>query len=864
MPLVSSLSRRSIPRLTNTLTSAIAISTPSFPKYHHHHHHRLEPRLGPLHSSFSSSSSPPPTKTTTTMSTKPDVPNAPGWSTEPNPYPPARRSDASSTYRSAKHGQVVVPEPYDWLEQPPSQSQETRQWTLAQDALTRSYLQGCDHLPTLQQRLEKNFNYARSSCPSLKGDGNYYYSYNSGLEPQSLIYRATPQQLAEAKAAGGGGGGPVGDVFFDTNLLSKDGTVALSLTSFSKSGKQMAYGISKAGSDWFSIYFRSTDKPFALPPSSYLGGQPQPAQEERERLIDPQGGADRHADVLENIKFSGAAWTHDDQGVFYQTYPDTSASDKGTETDANKDARLWYHRLGTPQSQDALVIDADRKTPSSMWSPTVSDDGEWLIVQNPRDTDTKQRVFVASLVDQPIGGGGNGSFRWIPLAVDFKYELGYITNDGNRFYFVTNKDASNYRVVYADLDASKAVGCHHVAELEGPDVELHDLVPEDPEALLSSATVLSNDKLLLVYSRDVKDELYQHELATGRRVARLMPDLVGTIGQIAGRREDDQAFVQSVSFVNPGVVTRIEWRQGSDARETPSVEEVYSETKVEGIRAEDFVSKQVFFPSKDGTRIPMFITHPKDVRQDGSAPAILYFYGGFNISLPPTFSPSMMTWISSYGGVLAFVNCRGGGEYGDKWHEAGSLLNKQNVFDDALTASKYLHEEGYAKKGKIILCGGSNGGLGVAACVNQAEEEHGVGAGIADVGVMDMLKFHTWTIGKAWTADYGNPSEDPVQFDYNLSYSPLHNVNPDKIYPTLILACADHDDRVVPAHSFKLAAQLQHLLPSNPNPLLLRVDMDAGHGAGKSTQKRIQEAAEKYSIVGRALGLGLVKGRSSL
>lgn len=759
------------------------------------------------------------------------------WTPSAAPYPAARRSDASTTYVSQKHGKVTVPEPYDWLETPPSQSAETAAWTEAQAAYTRAFLDGCHDKDVLKERLEKNWNYVRASAPSRKYDGRYYYSYNAGLAPQSQIYRATREQIQR----GNGKKGPVGELFFDTNVLSSDGTVALTLTSFSRTGKYIAYGLSVSGSDWIKLYVRSTDMPLVQNDGT-------------------EGGAGRLPDVLENVKFSSAEWTHDDQGFFYQRYPAVAHEDKGTETDANQDAELYYHRLGTPQSEDVLVIARDAETPSSMWHPTVTDDGRWVLLENSKDTDTKQRFYLAPLEGQSLGA----KLAWIPIVTTFEYTLGYIGNDDNRFYFVTNKDAPNYRVVSLDVDASDAQTTEHVTALQGRHDTFQDVVPEDPKAILSTAKLVDTNKLLVLSSRDVKDELWLHAL-DGRRITRLLPELVGTIGQVTGLREDRETFVLSVSFANPGTVHRISWEgQDQEVVAPPKSVDVHATTHVAGIRPEDYVSTQVFVTSKDGTQIPVFLTHPRSMPVDGTAPALVYFYGGFNIPLSPAFSPSLMTWVASYGGVLAFVNARGGGEYGDKWHEAGMLFQKQNVFDDVMAATQYLHENRYAAKGKITIMGGSNGGLGVAAVANQCQDVHGIGAAIADVGVHDMLKFPLWTIGKAWCADYGNPQEDGAAFDYNYGYSPLHNVRADKTYPTMVLACADHDDRVVPAHSFKLAAELQHQCKDNPNPLLLRVELQAGHGAGKSTQKRIAEASEstytthpEFAIVARTLGLEL-------
>lgn len=757
-------------------------------------------------------------------------------------YPAARRNEAeTTTYDSlvSPTGKVTIHDPYHWLEVPPSQSAETKEWVQAQAALTTRYLEGCQpDLDRLKGAIEKNYNYARASPPSKKGDGRYYFSYNAGLAPQSIIYAAPSEEIGTESAHTM----PAGSVFFDANLLDAQGNTALSCTAFSESGKFFAYGVSRSGSDWFRIYFRETAKPFALPRDA-----------DKDKYISAEGGPDRFADVLDNVKFSGASWTHDDAGIFYQAYPfaDEGVVIKGTETDANRDAQLWFHRLGTDQSSDILVIPRDRDCRESMWRATVSDDGAYLVVRNSRDTDTKSRTFVAKIAG--VDPKQFDSLSWQALAHDFKYDLDYITNDGGRFYFMTNKDAPNYRVVYTDVDATAHGAVKPVWQLSGEDAVLHDLIPEDNSALLTSVTPVSNDKLLVVYSRDVKDELHQFRLDTGAHEVRLLPDLVGTIQEISCRRQDSEAFVQTASFVNPGQITRIAWTNSVE----PNVSAYWS-TMVAGIKPDDFVSEQRFFASKDGTQVPMFLTYPKTMPLNGTRPALLYFYGGFNISLPPFFAPTFMAWAQLYGGAIVVVNARGGGEYGDSWHEAGSLLNKQNVFDDVLAAAQFLHTSKVAAKGKIILNGGRNGGLGVAACINQCDPEvDGIGAGIADVGVMDMLKFHTWTIGKAWTADYGNPSTDPAAFDYNLKYSPLHNVDGHKVYPTTILTCADHDDRVVPAHSFKLMAEMQHKLPHNPHPLLLRVELDAGHGAGKSTSKKIAEAAEKLVMAARGLKLDM-------
>ncbi|KDN48433.1 hypothetical protein K437DRAFT_255543 [Tilletiaria anomala UBC 951] len=774
---------------------------------------------------------------------------APGWDLKARPFPQARRDDqASKTYTSANKGSVTVPEPYVWLETPPSQSLETKKWVQEQADFTQAYIRQNPEREAFKEKVEQNFSYPRINIPVKKKNGKFYLHYNSGLDPQSTIYEATQEEIDAIEKSDGSK--PPGRVWFDANLLSKEGTIALTNTRFSTSGKLVAYGISVSGSDWETIYFRQTSSPFV-------------AGEDKESAYSPSGGPDRLEDSLEYCKFTSATWTPDDKGVFYQTYPKPSISEaandfsKGTETDANLNARLWYHRLGTKQSQDILVIDKDPKTPTAGWGTHVTEDGKYLVVSSYKDTDTKNKIWVAQLEGQQIGE----ALKYVAVAGEYKFSLDYVAHDGSRFYWITNKDATNSKVVYSDLDFSQARSAKHISELD-TSAPLHDLIPEQADATLADATVVAGDKLLVNYTRDVKSELWQYELKSGQQVKRLLPDFVGTIGGISGRREDQEAFVSTTSETSPGSTYRFTWTSAASSSaptETP-FERTWLTTKVASIRSEDYISEQIFFHSTDGTRVPMFVTRHKDTKMDSTAPALLYAYGGFNISIQPGFSPWMMTWITEYGGVLAKVNARGGGEYGQKWHNAGRLLNKKNVFEDILSAAKFLHENKYAEKGKIIINGGSNGGLMVGACMNMLTEEHGIGAGIGEVGVMDMLKFHTWTIGSAWIADYGNPDEDPKIFDYNYSYSPLHNVQEGKIYPTYLLACADHDDRVVPAHTFKLTAELQHKLKDNPNPILLRVDMNAGHGAGKSIQKRIEEVADRVAVVGLALGLKM-RGR---
>ncbi|KAI5474986.1 prolyl oligopeptidase [Pseudohyphozyma bogoriensis] len=728
-------------------------------------------------------------------------------STAPTPwptpaYPPVRRDETSEeTFKSATQGDVVVKDPYAWLHDP--ESTETKQFVEQQGEFARKYL---------DQNTDRDKFKAALNCPGLKGDGNYYFSqYNSGLQAQASIYRFPASDATKPVADSDIGG----ELFFNPNLLSTDGSVSRSTSSFSEDGKWWAYALSRSGSDWVTIYLRRTDQP----------------HKEDMQVGEDQGREEK--DVLRFVKFSGIGWTKDSKGFFYQRFAERKEHGKdtddkaGTETDQDLNAMVYYHRVGTTQAEDVLIL-KDPEHPEWMFGVGATDDGRYLTCHSSKDTGRSNLLWIADLEESKIGG----EIKWHKVINEWGTYWADIANDGSKFYFYTNADdSSNYKVVTYDL--------------KHPEKGFTDLIPHDPKALLSSVHVANDNSLLLLYSIDVKDELYLHDLATGKRVKRLAEGIIGSIDGIAGRREDKEFWFSVTSFTTPGTVYRYNFENPEGQEQS-----VYRAAKVGGIKSDDFVSEQVFYNSKDGTRVPMFITRHKDVKLDGTAPAILYGYGGFSASMDPFFSPSLLTWAKHYRGLFAVANIRGGAEYGEDWHLAGTKERKQNVFDDFQYAAKYLVSEKYAAKDKVAISGGSNGGLLVAACVNQAPELFG--SAIADVGVLDMLRFQRFTIGRAWTSDYGN-ADEPEGFDYLIKYSPLHNVDPSKVYPPTMLLTADHDDRVVPLHSFKYAAELQHQLPKNPNPLLLRVDTKSGHGAGK-TEKRIDEAVDN-GFVSQSMGL---------
>ncbi|KIM30914.1 hypothetical protein M408DRAFT_272569 [Serendipita vermifera MAFF 305830] len=726
--------------------------------------------------------------------------------TSPLRYPAARRGDHIDIYQSAARGKVEVHDPYQWLE---TSNDETKTWIQAQVDLTEDYLQRGPDRAKLKDLMMQNADFPKFSAPALKGDNRWYWYYNTGLQAQSVLYRSVNEKLPDFTGKEDTGG----EIFFDPNVLSTDGTAAITSTAFSRDGEYFAYGISLSGSDFYTVYVRKTSDPFRT------------TNGERPDMLDGV------LDTVRYVKFSSIVWTHDNKGFFYQRYPerkkhgDLKSDAAGTETDRDLNAMLMYHRIGTSQDEDTLVW-KDDENPEWMFGVQISEtDGNYMAMYIHRDTAHKCKLWITDLSKHEIG-----NLQWTKLIDEFDSDYAILGNEGSFFYIQTNKDAAREKIVTVDISSEP--------------YEFKELIPEDPEALLGQ-TAIVHDHIILVYSRNVKDELYVYS-KTGEKLQRLEEDFVGSIG-ISGKPDHSWFFALSTGFTSPGTVHRYDFTAPKEQRWS-----TYRRTKLKALNPENFVAEQVWYDSKDGTKIPMFIVRPKWVNKDGTASAIQYGYGGFSYSVQPFFSTTLLTYIQSYGAILAVANIRGGAEFGEDWHLAGTRERKVNVFDDFIAATQYLTESGWAAPGKVAINGASNGGLLVAACLNRAPQGT-FGAGVAEVGVLDMLKFADFTIGKAWTADYGDPhvAED---FDFIYPYSPLHNVPDHELPPTLILT-ADHDDRVVPLHSFKHIAELQHKLANNPNPLLIRIEQKAGHGAGKSTEKKIQEAADKWSFVAYSLGL---------
>ncbi len=679
----------------------------------------------------------------------------------PMEYPKARVSDVVETL----HG-VRVADPYRWMED--LDSPELKAWIEAENKLTFGYLAEIPAREAIRARLTQLWNHERYGIPYKKG-GRYFFTKNDGLQNQAVLYVADALD-AEPR------------VLLDPNELSKDGTVALAGTAVSEDGKRLAYGLATAGSDWVEYRVRDVDT------------------------------AQDRPDHLKWIKFSGASWTKDGLGFYYSRY-DEPADPRKLES-VNYFQKLYYHRLGTPQSEDALIY---HRPDQKEWGfhAQVTDDGRYVIISVEQGTDPKNRVYY---IDLEAGGG-----EVVKLLDDYDAEYRFLDNDGPVFSFFTDLDAPRGRIIRIDTRSPQRANWKEV-------------IPQAAETLESAGVV--GEALVAVYMKDARSQVRTFDL-DGRPIREVELPGIGSVDGFQGRRGDPETFYSFTGFSTPATIYRHDTRTGGST--------VFRKPRVDFDSAA-FETKQVFYPSKDGTRVPMFITHRKGLALDGDNPTYLYGYGGFNIPLTPYFSVGGLVWMEM-GGVFAVANLRGGGEYGKAWHDGGRLKNKQNVFDDFIAAGEWLIANRYTRTGRLAIGGGSNGGLLVGACITQRPDLFG--AAVAQVGVLDMLRFHKYTIGWAWTSDYGSP-DDPEMFPVLRAYSPLHNIRPGTKYPATLLMTADHDDRVVPAHSFKFAAALQ-AAQAGPNPVLIRVETRAGHGAGTPTTKLIEAQADLWAFVTRAL-----------
>jgi prolyl oligopeptidase len=679
----------------------------------------------------------------------------------PLAYPVAKKVDQADNY----HGTVVA-DPYRWLED--ANSADTQAWVEAENKVTQAWLAQIPQREAIRKRLTELWNYERYSVPFKEG-GRYFFSRNDGLQNQSVLY--TMKTLSESPR-----------LLLDPNTLAADGTVALAGTAVSPNGKLLAYSTAASGSDWNEIRVRDVDT-----------------------------GKDLE-DHIQWVKFSSTSWARDGKGFFYSRY---DAPKEATKlADVNYFQKLYYHKLGTPQSADVLVYDRPDEKEWGFHAETT-DDGRYLLIQATKGTAHKYRVFYKDLSKpaSPV----------VPLIDNFEAAYDFIDNVGNVFYFSTDRNAPRQRIVAIDLNKPREANWKTV-------------VPESQQTLVSAHMV--NNQLVSEYLADARSVVKVTDLK-GKPVREIALPGIGSVSGFGGKRGDTETFFSFTGFTTPTTIYRLDMKSGAPT--------VFRQPKV-AFNPADYETRQQFYTSRDGTKVPMFIVSKKGLKLDGANPTYLYGYGGFNISITPGFSPANLAWMEM-GGVYAVANLRGGGEYGEAWHEAGTRLKKQNVFDDFIGAAEWLVNNKVTSPGKLAIGGGSNGGLLVGAAMTQRPELFG--AAIPQVGVMDMLRFHKFTIGWAWTSDYGS-SENPDEFKALVKYSPLHNLKPGTCYPATMITTADHDDRVVPAHSFKFAATAQ-ADQAGGNPIIIRIDTKAGHGAGKPTSKQIEEVADRWGFLVKAL-----------
>ncbi len=669
-------------------------------------------------------------------------------------YPETATVDTVDTYFG-----VEVPDPYRWLED--DRSDETAAWVKSQNDVTFGYLNNIPYREKLKDRLAKLFDYERVSSPTKNGDYDYF-TKNDGLQNQSVWYR---RKNADDEP----------EVFLDPNKFSDDGTISLGSTSFTNDGSLFAYTISIGGSDW------------------------------RKALVMNAETKEIIGDTLHNIKFSGLSWKGN-EGFYYSSYDvPKDASALSAKTQYHK---VYYHKLGTPQSDDQLIYGGE-KQPYRYLFGYVTEDDRYLVISASSST-SGGKLFIQDLKN-------NGDI--IPVDEDDSTEEYVLTTDGDRILLVTNTNAPNQKVVETTIS-------------DPTTSTWKDVIPET-ENVLTAGT--GGGYIFANYLKDAKTMVRQFKM-NGELVRDVELPGIGTAYGFSARDNEKSLYFGFTSFTFPTSIYSYDIESGKS--------ELYKQPTVD-FNPEDYETKQVFFESKDGTKVPMFIVHKKGIELNGKNPTYLYSYGGFNVSLRPSFSVSRILWLEN-GGIYAQPNIRGGGEYGEDWHKAGTKMQKQNVFDDFIAAGEYLIKEGYTSNDYLAIAGGSNGGLLVGATMCQRPDLAKVA--LPAVGVMDMLRYHKFTAGAGWAYDYGTADDSKEMFEYLKNYSPVHALKEGTSYPATMVTTADHDDRVVPAHSFKFAATLQksHV---GTNPVLIRIETDAGHGAGTPTSKRIEQAADRYAFV---------------
>ncbi len=671
-------------------------------------------------------------------------------------YPTARVDTVVDNY----HGTRVA-DPYRWMENP--DSPETQAWVEAENNLTMAFLKDIPAREKIKERLTKLWNYPRYSVPQREGD-RYFFSKNDGLQNQSVLYM---QKSLDRK--------PV--VVIDPNKLSADGTVALTNQAHSKDGRLLAYGLSSSGSDQQDIKIRNVDS-----------------------------GKD-YDELIKWCKFASIAWKHDHSGFYYNRLPEPGTVPK---EDENNYSRVYWHKLGTPQSEDKLAYERPEAKELG-FAPFITDDGKYLVLYVYHGTDPKNRIYYREV-------DSNDPFIRLLDEADATYD--FIDNVGSVFYFRTTLDALRGRIIAIDT--------------KNPERKHWKEIISQQEDVISFVTTVSN-QLVVAYMHDAQHQLKLYRL-DGTFLQEIQLPTIGSIAGLSGRREDTEMFLAFTSFLYPTSILRYDFKTGKLA--------LFRGAEIK-FDPSQYETKQVFYRSKDGTRVPMFLTHRKGLKLDGSNPTLLYGYGGFNISITPSFSVSRLIWLEQ-GGVYAVANLRGGDEYGEAWHQAGMLDKKQNVFDDFIAAAEWLVANKYTNSSKLAINGGSNGGLLVAACMLQRPALFG--AVVCQVPVADMLRYHKFTVGRYWVPEFGDAETNPDHFKFLYAYSPLHNVKKEVAYPPTLVTTADTDDRVVPLHAKKFVATLQ-AADAGKNPILIRVETKAGHGGGKPISKVIDEQSDIYAFL---------------
>ena len=679
-------------------------------------------------------------------------------------YPSTKKIDKTFDY----HGQTLE-DPYFWLED--DRSPETEEWVKAQNKVTQAYLDTISFRPALKERIRDLMNYERVSAPSKHGKYRYFFK-NDGLQNHSVLYRV-PVADPEAEP----------EVFLDPNTFSKDGTTGLTDIEFTDDGSLAAFQITEGGSDWRKVIVIDTAT--------------------KQRVDGP----------IEDVKFSGLAW-RGNEGFYYSSYDNPDKADGSQLSTKTQEHKLLYHKLKSPQSEDLLVF-GGAKRPTRYIGGSVTEDQRYLVVTAAQNTSGNQ-VFIKDLQEPES--------EFVLIQDDYLASAEVITNEGSKFFMLTNIEAPNYRVVSF--------------ELSQPDkASWKDVIAESGNVLDAAS---GGGKLFASYLVDAKTEVRQLD-TSGKLERKVKLPGIGTATGFSAKKDEEELYYSFTSFTEPSTIYKYDIKSGQNS--------LHQRPKVD-FNPDDYVTEQVFFQSKDDTKVPMFIVYKKGLEKNGKNPTNLYSYGGFNISLRPSFSALNMVWLEN-GGIFAQPNIRGGGEYGEKWHLAGTKLNKQNVFDDFAAAAQYLKDNNYTSTEYLAISGRSNGGLLVGATMTQQPDIAQVA--LPGVGVLDMLRYHTFTAGAGWAADYGTADESVEMFEYLKGYSPLHNLKPGTEYPATLITTADHDDRVVPAHSFKFAASLQEA-HEGENPVLIRIETKAGHGS-VSTEQLIDLWVDTYAFVWANMGV---------